>query len=68
MNKLEILKQELHGEELEFLSDNMGNVFDAMEVYTKQEAMEFAVFCANNVLGVFPAEQLYELFLQSKGK
>ena len=33
MNKLEILKQELNGEELEFLSDNMGNVFDAMNVF-----------------------------------
>ena len=88
MNKLEILERELNGEELDFLSDNIGNVFDAMDVYTKQEAIELAVFCANNVLGVFPTdvkesewyyqdktgrynkttEELYELFLQSKGK
>jgi hypothetical protein len=40
MTKLEILNQELNGEELDFLGDNMGNVFDAMEVYAKQQVLE----------------------------
>jgi hypothetical protein len=86
--KQEILNRELNGEEIEFLGDNWGNIHDAMNEYAKQEAIEFAVFCAKKVLGVFPTdvkesewyyqdktgrynkttEQLYELFLQMKGK
>jgi hypothetical protein len=41
LTKEEILEQELNGEELEFLGDNMGNVFDAMNVYAKQESIGF---------------------------
>lgn len=41
MTKEEILKRELNGEELEFLSDNSGNIHDAMEYYARQEVVEF---------------------------
>ena len=64
------------------------DVLNVMDEYAKQEAIDFAIFCANNVLGVFPTdvkerewyyqdktgrynkttEQLYDIFLQSKGK
>ncbi len=31
-------------------------IHNAMNEFAKQEAIEFAVFCANNVLGVFPTD------------
>lgn len=42
MTKLEIAKQELNGEELDFFGDNMGNLFDCMDVAAQQEAIAFA--------------------------
>ena len=37
MTKEQIVKRELNGEEIEFFGDNMGNLFDCMEIYKDQQ-------------------------------
>lgn len=37
MTKEQIIKRELNGEEIEFFGDNMGNLFDCMEIYKDQQ-------------------------------
>ena len=37
MTKEQIIKRELNGEEIEFFGDNMGNLFDCMEIYKDKQ-------------------------------
>lgn len=76
-SKEEILNSELNGEEIEFLSYDFTNVFDAMEEYAKQEAMGFAKFLDDfkikrdsfiNAPRKATTDQLYDLYLTYKSK
>jgi len=79
--KEEILNDSLNLSEIEFLGDNLGNVYKAMDIYSKQQAIAFAKYILlmdieydfgeemwwnNKNTNWLTDEQLYELFLQSK--
>jgi hypothetical protein len=79
MNKKEIAERELNGEELLFLGDKMGNLFDCMDEYSKQQSIAFAEFIntwewykyntgwANDATTVpISTDELYNLFIEYK--
>jgi len=46
--KEEILNDSLNLSEIEFLGDNLGNVYKAMDIYSKQQAIAFAEWIKDN--------------------
>ncbi len=42
------------------------SVYESMDEYAKQEAIDFAKYCKNEGEGLVPCDTLFELYLQSK--
>jgi hypothetical protein len=64
--KEEILNDSLNLSEIEFLGDNLGNVYKAMDIYSKQQAIAFAEWTQKNYFEQDDDGFWYKWMLRSK--
>jgi len=71
ITKIDFLEQHLDVIELDFLGDNMGNIFTAMQDYSKQEVIAFISWLYEDVSrfqNSCDESQLYEMYIKSLNK